>query len=1061
MTEITNNAAAPRQQTAGQTSRREPARTVSDINRISGLASGLNTQSTIEQLVAVERKRIEPVQGRKNATRIELEAYKAVQKGLEGIRGVSDGLAGNTIWEGKIVESNNEKVVTATATAGAKPGKHTLVVDKLALNHQVASQGFAAQENNVGVGRMRITVGEGSPVTVVVDETNDTLIGLRDAINAATDQVEATVIKTGAKTKPYQLVLTSKKTGSEGRLKLEVGLNGAEAPSFENSIEPAAEWKGVGKPLEAARKPVTGTGASTAIVRALGEYAGAKDSTYTFTAVQTGVVGGENQLQLRWKNSAGKSGTLELDSFNYAPGEPIPVHEGINLLVSQGEIIVGDQFTVNARAQKSDLFWWLAPEQRSAAIALPSAWTRQAKFGAPVIDGPYTGEDERAFTLTVEGSGQIGSSADLAVRWEADDGETGTLRVGRGYEPGSKMALVDGITLALKPGVMRAGQTATFRVNPEVDTGKWWLKDEERRIPAEVLDVTNFSTPEEAVKEVAAQPEFPEELGPRISSTKVQVSGKYVGEEARVYTFTAQRDGAVGTTKDMKVRWEDDKGGSGEFSIGDDYPIGTNIPIDQGLLVGFGPGRVFKDDSFTVRTRTATIQPAQDARIRLGATELGGGLEITSAKNELDNVIDGVKLNLLATSDKPVTITIKGDTQKAVESVLSFGQQFNTFSMLVSELTKYDPQKNEAGPLLGNRDVGDIRERLTELMVDPVGGLPASKNMVFSLGMKLTDKGVLNVDEGTLRSKVDDDFGAVADLFRSRGESKSSAVAVVGLTEATQPSAAGLAVNITQVATQGYYASPALAGPILIGENNRRFAVTVDGKRSGELMLEPGVYGLPEYARVVQDRISNDEAVGRRGIRVVAEEGRIKVYSGRYGSQGSVAFGTVGDAVEAGVGLLDGASVPGKDVAGTIEGEPGVGSGQLLKGADDSRKIAGLRLLVTLKESQLNPDGPETTIRITKGVASRISSYMKELLDPQKGTLKRITDNLTAQVKDVDLQIKRLEEQIDRKRGRLQDKFARLEGQMQQLKQQQTQLQGQLAGLPRGGGAGLPGLPGL
>ncbi|NIP73312.1 MAG: flagellar hook protein FliD, partial [Gammaproteobacteria bacterium] len=85
-----------------------------------------------------------------------------------------------------------EEVVTATSTNGAKPGKHTLTVERLALNHQIASQGFEAEDAVVGTGRFTITVGEeGSPINVTVDESTNTLAGLKSAINFATDAVNA------------------------------------------------------------------------------------------------------------------------------------------------------------------------------------------------------------------------------------------------------------------------------------------------------------------------------------------------------------------------------------------------------------------------------------------------------------------------------------------------------------------------------------------------------------------------------------------------------------------------------------------------------------------------------------------------------------------------------------------------------------------------------------------------------------------------------------------------------------------------------------------------------
>ncbi|NIP73311.1 MAG: hypothetical protein GWO16_09920, partial [Gammaproteobacteria bacterium] len=169
----------------------------------------------------------------------------------------------------------------------------------------------------------------------------------------------------------------------------------------------ASPWRGVGEPPSPERRdPLTGTGASTAIARVVGNYTGDEDNTFTFTAVQTGVVGGDKQLQVRWSDEQGRSGILNLDALNYAPGEPLEFVDGLALVFSEGEIIVNDNFSFNVRAQRSDLEWWVPEDERTAAIFQPSAWQRQQteEFGAPVVEGPYTGTEDQEFTLTIQGS---------------------------------------------------------------------------------------------------------------------------------------------------------------------------------------------------------------------------------------------------------------------------------------------------------------------------------------------------------------------------------------------------------------------------------------------------------------------------------------------------------------------------------------------------------------------------------------------------------------------------------------------------------------------------------
>ena len=148
MTEInTNNQASPASQasqltkstSSGRRSRAasEPRVTNAQANSLQGLASGLNTKQIMDTIIQVERRRLEPVERRRADTQVELDAFNLVRTSLETLQETSQSLADRAIWDGKIVESSDESVITATATTGAKPGKNTLVVDRLALNHGI------------------------------------------------------------------------------------------------------------------------------------------------------------------------------------------------------------------------------------------------------------------------------------------------------------------------------------------------------------------------------------------------------------------------------------------------------------------------------------------------------------------------------------------------------------------------------------------------------------------------------------------------------------------------------------------------------------------------------------------------------------------------------------------------------------------------------------------------------------------------------------------------------------------------------------------------------------
>ena len=182
------------------------------------------------------------------------------------------------------------------------------------------------------------------------------------------------------------------------------------------------------------------------------------------------------------------------------------------------------------------------------------------------------------------------------------------LNVGRGYNVDAQLALVDGLKLSLGPGVLNNGDTATFEVTAEELSGRWWIDDDERRIPSEINNISNFiPAEEEQEQEVGIQPEFPEDFGPRVSTTEKSVTGTFESDEPKVYTFTSESSGTIGTTQNLAIRWDDDKGNSGRVTVGGSYQVSAELPFDSGLSIAFGAGQVFEGDSFTVRANTSPI----------------------------------------------------------------------------------------------------------------------------------------------------------------------------------------------------------------------------------------------------------------------------------------------------------------------------------------------------------------------------------------------------------------------------------------------------------------------
>jgi len=1018
-------------------------------NKVSGLASGMDTKGIIDKLIAAEQKKIDPVVSRREEKIQELDTWKQVKAHLEAVKETSTVLAKKSLWEGKLVTSSNPEIIEAIATSGAKPGKHTIVVDKLALNHQIASQSFKEKEVQIGRGQVSLLIGNDQEEKIVIDETNDTLQGFVDAINALEGDASANIIKTGNKEKPYQIVLTSKKTGLEGEIKIKVNLEGeGESPTFDPYYLQPGKWKGLAPVAGEPDPKPTGTGASTAIPELTGTYTGEEPIDLTFTVVNTGIIGVSENLKIRWEDDQGRFGYLDLGKFNYTPGEEIAVVDGINLVISDGEIIVNDTFVAKAKNQESELFWWKDDADRAAKISQPSSWGRQATEGGPVITGNFTGEEDDTFRLTVVGSGQIGQADNLRIDYVSENGVEGSVFVGAGYEPGTKLSLGKGLELSLKPGLLQEGAYSTFSYQAESTADYWWLDSDERHDGGSVKDVTNWITPEvEEEDEFAPSTRTGQKSqGDRVSNVEKRIIGQYTSFEPKVYTFKVVNSGGIGITKDLELSWVDNKGNEGTLAVGDGYIAGTPIEFDSGLSLVLSSGNIFESDSFSFRTFSPVIQPPQDAEIRFGATETGGGLVITSPTNTLEDVIDGVKLDLIKTSDEPVIISIRGDTEKALAGIKEFTDAYNAMLLFFRESTKYDQESGIAGPLQGDRNLPRIQNETSRIFIDKVVGLETDRNLLYSIGLKINSDGLIDVDEEKLKNSILDNLSTVSNLFRSFGTTENTGVVYISSTEKTKVSGIdGFNIDVSASATNGMYQTPPNTGVVTLTDDNNKIFVTVNGKDSEEISLEKGTFSLDEITKDLRKKIIEDKQIGKLRTNVTFQNGQITIRSHLAGKRSSISIRASNATFAANHPLMNGTSKVGTDVEGSIDGEPMVGSGHILTGAEGTA-YEGLKIYVSLTESQLN-DGAEAQMIFTKGVGTKVMEYIDKLLESEKGALEGYTKNVKKQLEGYEKEVEILEERLKNKREKLNLKFAKMEGKLGTLKSEQNYLTSQLAKL--------------
>ncbi len=130
------------------------------------------------------------------------------------------------------VASSDSNALSASADNVNAAGSYAITVNSLAQAKSMASSNFAdSNVTKVGVGSITIATGSNDPVVVTIADSNNTLTGVANAINASGAGVVATIINDGS-SNPYKLLLTANNVGTANAFTVETDLAGGETLSF-------------------------------------------------------------------------------------------------------------------------------------------------------------------------------------------------------------------------------------------------------------------------------------------------------------------------------------------------------------------------------------------------------------------------------------------------------------------------------------------------------------------------------------------------------------------------------------------------------------------------------------------------------------------------------------------------------------------------------------------------------------------------------------------------------------------------------------------------------------
>lgn len=192
-----------------------------------GIGANLDLNVQMDQLEAMERRRLDPLTAQKASYDAQISAFGKMQSSLEKLKKAAEDL--KKYGDISTTKVNGEYKAFDVKTDGkAVAGVHDVTVERLAKAQTIATKGQKDNKELLGNGAAERTITITQPsqkenkdkIVIKLDNEHTSLIEIADAINKTDKGVSASVIKD--KDNVYHLVVTSKKEGTENRISINV-----------------------------------------------------------------------------------------------------------------------------------------------------------------------------------------------------------------------------------------------------------------------------------------------------------------------------------------------------------------------------------------------------------------------------------------------------------------------------------------------------------------------------------------------------------------------------------------------------------------------------------------------------------------------------------------------------------------------------------------------------------------------------------------------------------------------------------------------------------------------
>ena len=140
------------------------------------------------------------------------------------------------------------------------------------------------------------------------------------------------------------------------------------------------------------------------------------------------------------------------------------------------------------------------------------------------------------------------------------------------------------------------------------------------------------------------------------------------------------------------------------------------------------------------------------------------GIDITRSTNSISDIITGMTINLLNTTNSVGTVSITTDSSQVETKLRTLVTAFNSAITTFDTLSDPDATGENAGILSGDSSLRSIENKIKDLFIQTISP-PTSLGFLSDMGIEMTRSGVLEINETALASALTSNYADIRKMI--------------------------------------------------------------------------------------------------------------------------------------------------------------------------------------------------------------------------------------------------------------------------------------------------------